>query len=692
MSYPASDFAAEIRLLALQWAQYGSLSSEMTAIATALGSDATTHDATIETPPAALKVGADKSRFTNDCLLVVNKGKGGNLSNAAMAAAINAVVSGSAGSPPTNTVAPSVTGATSIGSTLTVASGTWTGSPTFTYQWLRNGSTPIGAGASTYVTVTADGSQSVSCKVTGTNASGSADATSNAIAVDPPFFLPAGAAAVYSLRRALSSYLISSPCVNVYRFSDGVRQDIGFDANTGRIDMAAATAFAAGSILYVMKWYDQSGNGRDAVQTDFTHAPQLFNFNGPQIAFANLNCLQTPAPVTLTGDHTIGLFCQVNCNNAGSPLECWDTSLGWAIYLNGSGPGNVSTIYDGNANGFHDSSNMLAGSLHQIAVTRASGAGKIFVDGAQTATGSPTNGASTGPLCIGSYQASAFPFHGLISEVYLYPNALTPTQIAAINANEVATFPPTGFQNFYNGSTALQFGQANYLLFGNILNYGYTQSWTLYAAIQMFSVSGLAEAGIGADIDHNTGPTFCGWLVSAILTGAAGGANPPGAPCVRLIHNLNASQHLMVEGQETLCTGGYRLLTVTYDASVGGGGKAAGVKVYIDGVLKTLSTISDTLGGLSITDGTQVFSVGGQANDGGNMINGRVGFFQIDKNVATQSYITNNFSTAHPGPPPNIPGTTDIRLLMNEGSGTTVNDTSGNGHNGALTSAAMWVH
>ena len=446
------------------------------------------------------------------------------------------------------------------------------------------------------------------------------------------------------------------------------------------------------SLLYVVaKWYDQSGNGRDAVQAATGAMPQLFNFNGPQIAFVAGNTLATAAAtgLTLTGDQTIGLFLQMNCNAASMPIECWDTSHGWAMYTNGNGAGSVDTIFDGSVGPLMDTSNLLAGTLHQAVITRASGAGKIYVDGVQTATATTSNGASTAAMYLGSYQGSSFIFQGLMSEVYLYASALTGTQLAAINANEVITFPPTGFQNYYNGSTALQFGQANYLLFGNILNFEYTQAWTMYTALQLYSIAGGAEAGLGADIDHAQGPIFQGYLCSSLLTGAAGAANPPGSPCVRLIHNLNTGQHVFMEGNQTLCNGKYRLLTATYDGS----GVAAGVKVYVDGTLVTMTTLSDTLGGLSINaNGTQLFAVGGQANDGGNMVAGRVGFFQMDLNVATQTYITANFSTANLGPPPNIPGTTAIRLLMNEGSGTTVHDTSGNSRNGTLTSAAMWCH
>jgi virginiamycin B lyase len=65
-------------------------------------------------------------------------------------------------------------------------SGTWTGSPTFTYQWLRNGTAIAGATSSGYVFTSADDGQRLACQVTATNAYGHGTATSAAITVPSP--------------------------------------------------------------------------------------------------------------------------------------------------------------------------------------------------------------------------------------------------------------------------------------------------------------------------------------------------------------------------------------------------------------------------------------------------------------------------------------------------------------------------
>ena len=77
-------------------------------------------------------------------------------------------------------------------------------------------------------------------------------------------------------------------------------------------------------------------------------------------------------------------------------------------------------------------------------ITRASGAGKIYVDAGQTATATTSNGASTSVLVPRIVPRQRFFVPRLMLEVYLYASAWTGTQLAAINANEVITVPFDG--------------------------------------------------------------------------------------------------------------------------------------------------------------------------------------------------------------------------------------------------------
>lgn len=82
---------------------------------------------------------------------------------------------------PTNTVAPVASGTATVGSTLSVTNGTWTGSPSFTYQWQADTVDIGGATSSTFDTTGRAADEVIRCVVTGTNAGGAAAANSNGI-------------------------------------------------------------------------------------------------------------------------------------------------------------------------------------------------------------------------------------------------------------------------------------------------------------------------------------------------------------------------------------------------------------------------------------------------------------------------------------------------------------------------------
>lgn len=68
------------------------------------------------------------------------------------------------------------------------------------------------------------------------------------------------ASLAYSMRRLLSTY--TGECMNIKRASDNTTTDIGFVGDT--CDIAAINTFCSGTTCWVVTWYDQSGNGRDA--------------------------------------------------------------------------------------------------------------------------------------------------------------------------------------------------------------------------------------------------------------------------------------------------------------------------------------------------------------------------------------------------------------------------------------------
>ena len=85
------------------------------------------------------------------------------------------------GVPPACTVAPAITGTLTVGQVQTATNGTWTGqgSVTFARQWFRRNFPIPGATALTYTLTAADAGCSIFCRVTATDAWGTATIDSN---------------------------------------------------------------------------------------------------------------------------------------------------------------------------------------------------------------------------------------------------------------------------------------------------------------------------------------------------------------------------------------------------------------------------------------------------------------------------------------------------------------------------------
>jgi Concanavalin A-like lectin/glucanases superfamily len=98
----------------------------------------------------------------------------------------SAATGGVSPAPPVNTIAPTITGTTTTGETLSASAGAWTANPTaFSYAWLRCDSTATttcsaiaGAASSRYTLDDGDARSRIRVKVTATNPGGSASALS----------------------------------------------------------------------------------------------------------------------------------------------------------------------------------------------------------------------------------------------------------------------------------------------------------------------------------------------------------------------------------------------------------------------------------------------------------------------------------------------------------------------------------
>lgn len=82
------------------------------------------------------------------------------------------------------------------------------------------------------------------------------------------------AAVAYSLRLLSTGY--TGYAIKVRRSNDNNTQDIGFNTD-GSLDTIGLKNFVGINNGYVVKWYDQSGNGLDAEQTTYTKQPLIVN-------------------------------------------------------------------------------------------------------------------------------------------------------------------------------------------------------------------------------------------------------------------------------------------------------------------------------------------------------------------------------------------------------------------------------
>ncbi len=77
-----------------------------------------------------------------------------------------------------------------------------------------------------------------------------------------------------SISRLLKSDYAGS-AIRIRRSSDNTELDIGFAAN--ELDQSAITSFVGANSAYLVKVYDQSGNGRDWVQATQANQPRIVN-------------------------------------------------------------------------------------------------------------------------------------------------------------------------------------------------------------------------------------------------------------------------------------------------------------------------------------------------------------------------------------------------------------------------------
>ena len=87
---------------------------------------------------------------------------------------------------PVNSTPPSIPATATPGAALTCDPGSWSGSPSFAFEWLRDGAAIAGAASAGYTVTDDDVGRAIVCRVTATNDGGSSTADSNAVVPAAP--------------------------------------------------------------------------------------------------------------------------------------------------------------------------------------------------------------------------------------------------------------------------------------------------------------------------------------------------------------------------------------------------------------------------------------------------------------------------------------------------------------------------
>jgi hypothetical protein len=268
-----------------------------------------------------------------------------------------------------------------------------------------------------------------------------------------PLDAVSGATAAYGLRKLRAAY--SGPLVTVVRESDGTSMTVSANAK-GNFPSCTVATFAAGGLLAVTKWFDQSGNGYDVVEPTPTgsfsaQAPTLaFNVhdNYPAVAFtyAASNYLTGSFPWVDGGSpwsSSVVLLGGVAAAGSFQPIfdygDVGSGATGGSIFglLEASG----QFVFSFGPYGYNDVSTITttAPSTYAIASTGASATGTV--DGTSFTPSYGVQNVSGSTFVIGGSPAQfGIWLNGDIATLLLYPEALTAMQVATLQSSDRAYY------------------------------------------------------------------------------------------------------------------------------------------------------------------------------------------------------------------------------------------------------------
>lgn len=236
----------------------------------------------------------------------------------------------------------------------------------------------------------------------------------------------------------------TGPAIRARRSSDNAETDIYFLAN-GDLDVSTLLSFASSGDCFASKWYDQSGNARDLIQTTLLAQPRIVLAGAVEL----INTRPTLRTGRVNGWYmTATGFTGAQPNTRSSVVQILDPANALnAVFLdssNGTAPGNSlymssttqMTMFRGtNLNG----PNTIVANSQATSVEIANGASSSFYwNGTLFAGDAGTNGYDG--LSVGAKRSIDLYGEMLCPEVIVYDGAMSNTDRLALTASQKAYY------------------------------------------------------------------------------------------------------------------------------------------------------------------------------------------------------------------------------------------------------------
>lgn len=253
-----------------------------------------------------------------------------------------------------------------------------------------------------------------------------------------------------SLRKLKRQY--TGFCVKVRRSSDNTEMDIGFNGD-GLLDTNAIIKFKGNSSVFVSVWYDQSGKGRHATQTNRARQPELQfekHRKFPAIQFDGINdglVINTSIQILTQSGADGSVFYVGNSTNRsqwtfGSKSQT-NNSNRWSVHISWS---NDNVYFDPgfccNSTRFFNNISRRD-SVDQISFIRTSNQILIRQNEVLKASGAHTTGSCTANVGFGigaGWQGNGF--HGnannFFNEMIMFKKAVSGADLGLLESNQVS--------------------------------------------------------------------------------------------------------------------------------------------------------------------------------------------------------------------------------------------------------------